>query len=50
MSLAGDIEELKKLWKGASLLMKGAIVLGIILTSSSITSLSDVVFEWKGRE
>ena len=48
MGLSDDINEAKKLWNGASLPMKGVIVLTLFLTTSSVTSLADRVFEWKG--
>ena len=48
MGLKGDIDEAKELWRNASPLMKLVIGVSLFLTVSSVTSLADVVFEWKG--
>lgn len=48
MSIASDIEEAKNLWKTSSWFTKIFIVLTVFLSTSSIASLSDIVFEWKG--
>ncbi|MCP4368342.1 MAG: hypothetical protein GY797_09580 [Deltaproteobacteria bacterium] len=48
MSLISDIDEAKKLWREASWLMRGVIALVVFLSVSSVTSLSNVIFEWKG--
>ena len=48
MSIVDDIKGVKSLWSGASLPFKGLIVVSTFFAVSSITSLSDVIFEWKG--
>ena len=48
MGLIGDINEIKKEWKKSSLGIKIIIVLSSFFVFSSITSLSDVIFSWKG--
>lgn len=48
MGLKQDIEETRELWKESSLLFKVVILLSTFLTISTITSLADVIFGWKG--
>ena len=48
MSIIKDIEEAKKLWGDASLPIKGIIVVSLFITVSSVASLSELVFRWKG--
>lgn len=47
MSIKSDIEETKKVWKEASWPMKFVISVSLFLTTSSIASLSDTIFQWK---
>ena len=47
-SINKDVQDARKLWGDSSLFMKIVIGASIFLTTGSITSLSDVVFEWKG--
>ncbi len=48
MALFSDLKELKQEWKESSPAKKGLIILVLFLTTSSLTSLSDTVFKWKG--
>jgi len=48
MGLAGDINEAKKLWNESSPLFRVVIVISTFLAISSIASMSDVIFHWKG--
>ena len=48
MGLMSDLEEAKSLWKKSSLPMKAVGVFSVFMTISSIASLSDVIFQWKG--
>ncbi len=48
MSLYEDIREGKELWKKASWTTRGLIIVSVFLATSSVTSLADAVFEWKG--
>ncbi len=48
MGLKGDIDELKEVWEGSSILFKVGMGLSVFLTISSVTSLSDAIFKWKG--
>ncbi len=48
MNLIDDWEEAKAMWRRSSRPMKALICLGLFMTTSSVTSISDVVFEWKG--
>ena len=48
MGLIGDFKELKQEWKDSSVLKKVLVILVLFLTTGSVTSLSDVVFQWRG--
>ncbi|MCR9252397.1 MAG: hypothetical protein NXI20_18375, partial [bacterium] len=48
MGLLGDIEEAKKHWKQSTKLYKLIVIFSIILATSSLTSIADIVFKWKG--
>lgn len=48
MSLIKDIEDAKELWRNASMVFKVFIALSIFLSTSSVASLSERIFEWKG--
>ena len=48
MGLVDEFDEVKKAWKDAPLLLKAWLVLSALLSSASIASLSQTVFEWKG--
>lgn len=48
MSLKDDIDQIKQLWADSTWVMKIIMVLTLFISSSSLASLSDVVFEWKG--
>jgi len=48
VSIKQDIEDAKELWKGSSLITKCIIIISLALTTSAVTSLSDVIFKWKG--
>lgn len=48
MGLLGDIDEVKLFWKTASLPTKIVLVVSTFLALSSITSLSEAIFKWKG--
>ena len=48
MGINKDIEEAVALWRNASWPMRGLVVLSAILATSSVTSIADVVFKWKG--
>lgn len=48
MGIHGDIEETKKLWSHASFPTKALLIVFTFLNFSSITSLADTVFKWKG--
>lgn len=48
MGLKSDLEEAKKMWVNSSLLMKLFIITSLFITTSSMASLSDAIFKWKG--
>lgn len=48
MSLKSDLDDAKEIWKDSSFATRCLIVLSLVLATSSITSLADVVFKWKG--
>lgn len=48
VGLAGDVEETKKLWKNSSLGFRLLLGLSIFLSTSSIASLADAIFKWRG--
>ena len=48
MGLLGDIQEAKNVWLGASWKFKIIIGVSVFFAVSSIASLSDTVFAWKG--
>lgn len=48
MSLKDDLAEAKELWANGSWMLRLFVVLSVVLTTSSVASLSDIVFEWKG--
>jgi hypothetical protein len=48
MALVSDLEEAKKMWKNSSFSARAFIVISTFLAVSSITSLSDTIFKWKG--
>ncbi len=48
MSIRDDVEELRGIWAKGSWPTRLFFLLSFFLTASSITSLSDVVFGWKG--
>ena len=48
MGFRNDFNEAKELWSNSSLLTKIFVCVTLFLTTSSIASLSDVVFKWKG--
>jgi hypothetical protein len=48
MGLKDDLIEAKELWTNSSWVMKCIIGISMFLTISSVTSLSDVFFGWKG--
>lgn len=48
MGVKGDIEEASKLWKRSSLFTRLFVVVSVIVSSSSIASLSESIFKWKG--
>lgn len=48
MGFYGDLEELKNKWKDSSILKKLIIIFSFFIAFSSLTSLSDLVFQWKG--
>lgn len=48
MGYKQEWENFKKLWSESSLFFKFLAVIGFLITFSSITSLSDVIFKWKG--
>lgn len=48
MGLIGDIQESKNLWLKSSWLFRIVILVSTFFAISSIASLSDVIFHWKG--
>ena len=48
MSLKDDIDDLGKVWSSSGSLFKVMAVISVFLSISSIASLSDRIFEWKG--
>ncbi len=48
MSIKDDFNEAIELWENATLLSKLILSISLFLTFSSVTSLSDSIFEWKG--
>lgn len=48
MSLLSEIEEYKDAWNKSSWKMKFVILLMLIMSTSSLVSLSDTIFEWRG--
>jgi hypothetical protein len=48
MALWGDISDIRELWKKSPPLVKALLGLLLFLSISSIASLSDDVFKWKG--
>ncbi len=48
MALYSDLNEIKQFWKNASLLGRIILLFSTFLAISSITSLSDTIFQWKG--
>lgn len=48
MGFLSEIEELKSNWKKASPIYKVLLCISFFLAVSSIASLSDIIFEWKG--
>lgn len=48
MGIKGDLDEAKQLWKNSSWMMRLFVLLSVFVTTSSIASLSDIVFKWKG--
>ncbi|OEK06359.1 hypothetical protein [Roseivirga misakiensis] len=48
MPIFGDIKEYKEAWKTAPVFLKGLIIVMFFLSVSSITSLADEVFKWRG--
>ncbi len=48
MSLKDDIEEARELWARSSWLKRALIILVLLMSTSPIASLSDIVFDWKG--
>ncbi len=48
MGLYADIEETKNIWKKASWQTRLILFVFLFLTVSSITSVADTVFKWKG--
>jgi hypothetical protein len=48
MGLKSDIEEFKDVWKESNILFKVFILITTFLAFSSITSLADTIFSWKG--
>lgn len=48
MGLLGDIKEATENWKEKNLLFKVISVFAFFLAVSSITSLADIIIEWKG--
>jgi len=48
MALKDEIEQWRELWKDGSVGTKAIIVFSLFFTTSSITSLADYVFGWKG--
>ena len=48
MGLQEDLGELKKTWKRSSVWFKVLLIFSTFMTISSVASLSEVVFSWKG--
>lgn len=48
MSLKEDVGEVVKEWGKASWKGRALLLLGLLLSASSIASLADTVFQWKG--
>lgn len=48
MSIKSDIAEVRDLWSNATVLTRTVLILSLFLTISSVTSIADVVFEWRG--
>ena len=48
MDISKEIEEFRKAFKEGGLLTRLFLLLGFLLSISSLTSLSSVIFEWKG--
>jgi len=48
LGLLGDIEELQEFWPNLLWWGKCAVVLMLFLTTGSVTSLSETVFQWRG--
>ena len=48
MGILGDINEAKMFWSKSALITKLFIIISTFLTFSSVTSLSEVIFKWRG--
>lgn len=48
MGLKGDLQEVAAAWPKYSWRLRAFLVLSIVLASSSVATLSDTVFRWKG--